>query len=108
MPGHSLRLFLLRIFAFILILLTPNRVFAQAARLARLVIIDAPAILSDVTGIALSRKVSGVLLVVEAEKTRAPIIEQARRVIETGGGRVLGVILNKRKHHIPGWIYRRL
>jgi hypothetical protein len=58
--------------------------------------------------IALSRKVSGVLLVVEAEKTRAPLIEQARRVIETGGGRVLGVILNKRKHHIPGWIYRLL
>ena len=28
--------------------------------------------------------------------------------IETGGGRVLGVILNKRKHHIPGWLYRRL
>jgi protein-tyrosine kinase len=85
-----------------------DRVLAQAARLARLVIIDVPAILSDVTGIALSRKVSGVLLVVEAEKTRAPIIEQARRVIETGGGRVLGVILNKRKHHIPDWLYRRL
>jgi Mrp family chromosome partitioning ATPase len=85
-----------------------DRVFAQAARLARLVIIDAPPILSDVTGIALSRKVSGVLLIVEAERTRAPIIEKARRVIEAGGGRVLGVILNKRKHHIPGWLYRRL
>jgi protein-tyrosine kinase len=85
-----------------------DRVFAQATRLARLVIVDAPPILSDVAGIALSRKVSGVLLVVAAEKTRAPLIEQARRVIETGGGRVLGVILNKRKHHIPGWIYRLL
>lgn len=85
-----------------------DRVFAQATRMARLVIVDAPPILSDVAGIALARKVSGVLLVVEAEKTRAPLIEQARRVIETGGGRVLGVILNKRKHHIPGWIYRLL
>ena len=85
-----------------------ERVFAQATRIARLVIVDAPPILSDVAGIALSRKVSGVLLVVEAEKTRAPLIEQARRMLETGGGRVLGVILNKRKHHIPGWLYRRL
>ena len=85
-----------------------DRVFAQAARWAKLVIIDAPPILSDVTGIALSRKASGVLLVVEAERTRAPIIEQARKVIETGGGRLLGVILNKRKHHIPGWIYKLL
>jgi protein-tyrosine kinase len=85
-----------------------DRLFEQASRMARMVIVDAPPILADVTGIALARKVSGVLLVVEAEKTRAPIIEQARRVIETGGGRVLGVILNKRKHHIPGWLYRRL
>jgi len=85
-----------------------DRIFAQAARRAKLVIIDAPPILSDVTGIALSRKASGVLLVVEAERTRAPIIEQARKVIETGGGRLLGVILNKRKHHIPGWIYNLL
>jgi len=85
-----------------------DRVFTQAARRAKLVIIDAPPILSDVTGIALARKASGVLLVVEAERTRAPIIEQARKVIETGGGRLLGVILNKRKHHIPGWIYKLL
>jgi Mrp family chromosome partitioning ATPase len=85
-----------------------ERVFAQATRMARLVIVDAPPILSDVAAIALSRKVSGVLLVVEAEKTRAPLLEQARRMIEAGGGRVLGVILNKRKHHIPGWLYRRL
>ena len=89
-------------------LLPATAIFAQAARRARLVIIDAPPILSDVTGIALSRKASGVLLVVEAERTRAPIIEQARKVIATGGGRLLGVILNKRKHHIPGWIYKLL
>jgi Mrp family chromosome partitioning ATPase len=85
-----------------------DRVLAQAARLARLVIIDAPPVFSGVTGIALSRKASGVLLVVEAERTRAPVVEQARRVIEAGGGRVLGVILNKRMHHIPGWIYKLL
>jgi Mrp family chromosome partitioning ATPase len=85
-----------------------DRIFAQAARFAKLIIVDAPPILSGVAGIALSRKVSGVLLVVEAERTRAPVIEQARRVIETGGGRVLGVILNKRKHHIPRWIYKLL
>jgi Mrp family chromosome partitioning ATPase len=83
-----------------------DRVFAHAARLARLVIVDAPAILSDVSAVTLSRKVSGVLLVVQAEKTREAIVEQARRLIETGGGRVLGAVLNKRKHSIPGWLDR--
>ena len=69
--------------------------FAHAARLARLVIVDAPAILSGVTAAALASKTSGVLLVVRAEQTRAPTIERARQVIERNGGRILGAILNK-------------
>jgi succinoglycan biosynthesis transport protein ExoP len=85
-----------------------DRVFAHAARLARLVIVDAPAVLTDVSAVALSRRVSGVLLVVEAEKTRAPIVQQARRLIEMGGGRVLGAVLNKRRNNIPRWLYRRV
>jgi protein-tyrosine kinase len=85
-----------------------DRVFAEAAKLARLIIIDAPAILADVAAIALSRKVSGLLMVIEAERTRASVIEQARRAVEVGGGRVLGVVLNKRKHYMPGWLDRRI
>jgi Mrp family chromosome partitioning ATPase len=70
-------------------------VFARAAKFARLVIIDAPAILSGVTAAALASKTFGVLLVVRAEKTRAPTLERARQVIERNGGRILGAILNK-------------
>jgi hypothetical protein len=46
--------------------------------------------------------------VVEAERTRAPIVEQARRAVEANGGRLLGVVMNKRRYHIPRAIYRRL
>jgi hypothetical protein len=28
--------------------------------------------------------------------------------IEAAGGKLQGVVLNKRKHYIPSWIYRRL
>ncbi len=70
-------------------------VFARAAKLARLVIVDAPAILSGVTAAALACRTSGVLLVVRADQTRAPTIERARQVIERNGGRIIGAILNK-------------
>jgi Mrp family chromosome partitioning ATPase len=83
-----------------------NHVFTQASKLARLVVIDAPPILSDVCAIALARKVSGVLLVVEADRTRASAVNQARQRIVLAGGRVLGAVMNKRRHSLPGWIDR--
>jgi Mrp family chromosome partitioning ATPase len=85
-----------------------DRTFAETLELVDLVLIDAPPILSDVAGMVLSRCAGGVILVVEAERTRAPIVEQARRAIESNGGRLLGVVMNKRRYHIPRAIYRRL
>jgi protein-tyrosine kinase len=82
--------------------------FAKLAALADLVIIDAPAALSGFAGLALARQASGIVLVVEAERTRSPIVEQARRSIEANGGRILGVVLNRRRFHIPRFLYRWL
>jgi len=85
-----------------------DRVFAAALDLVDFIVIDAPPILADVASMVLTRIAGGVLLVVEAERTRAPIVDQARRAIEGNGGRLLGVVMNKRRFHIPRAIYRRL
>lgn len=85
-----------------------ERVFAELVELVDIVFIDAPPILAEVGSMVLTRCVGGVVLVVEAERTRAPIVEQARRAIEANGGRLLGVVMNKRRYHIPRSIYRRL
>lgn len=85
-----------------------ERVFAEMVELVDIVFIDAPPILAEVGSMVLTRCVGGVVLVVEAERTRAPIVEQARRAIEVNGGRLLGVVMNKRRYHIPRAIYRRL
>ena len=74
-----------------------NLLFAQMVKLARLVILDTPPILSSVTAAVLAPKTSGVLLVIRAGKTRAITVERALRVIERGGGRILGVVLNRGK-----------
>jgi protein-tyrosine kinase len=73
-----------------------------------LVLIDAPAAADSPDGLALARKVDGVILVIEAEKTRWEVAENVRTRITKQGGTILGVILNKRRHPIPKFIYRMI
>ncbi|MDM8546148.1 CpsD/CapB family tyrosine-protein kinase [Candidatus Venteria ishoeyi] len=72
------------------------------------IIVDTPPAISSSDGLALSHKVDGVFLVVEAESTRWQIARNTREKIEIRGGNVLGVIFNKRRHYIPRFIYERL
>jgi len=74
-----------------------DRVLSHALQFTKLVLIDAPPVLSDATALTFARRAAGVLLVVEAEKTRTSVVEQARRSIESAEGRLCGVILNKRR-----------
>ncbi len=72
------------------------------------VLFDSPPICPFNDAGAIAAHVDGVILVVEAEKTRWEVGENARKWIEGGNGTVLGVVLNKRRYHIPAWIYRKL
>jgi capsular exopolysaccharide synthesis family protein len=57
---------------------------------------------------AICAKVDGVLLVLEAGRTRKQVAIRAKKELEEAGGKLLGVVLNKRRYFIPDWIYRRL
>lgn len=57
---------------------------------------------------ALGGMSDGSIMVVEAERTRAPVIEELKQQIETAGGRVIGAVLNRRRFYIPRLIYRLL
>lgn len=56
--------------------------------------------------VALASKMDGIIMVVQAEKTRWEAAQAAKKQIEDSRGNVLGVILNRRKMYIPGWAYR--
>ncbi|HLY54293.1 MAG TPA: hypothetical protein VKS60_01975 [Stellaceae bacterium] len=56
----------------------------------------------------LARAVDGVVLVIEAERTRAPVVEQAVELLEASRAKLLGAVLNKRRFHIPGVFYDSL
>ena len=59
-------------------------------------------------GISLSRYVDGVVLVLEAEKTRKPVAENLKNRILQNGGNLLGMVFNNRRYHIPESVYKRL
>jgi len=72
------------------------------------VILDTPPVNSYAESIVIASKVDGVILVLESDKTRQQVALRAKEEMEKAGANVLGVILNKRKHYIPEWIYKRL
>lgn len=49
----------------------------------------------------------GVVLIAEAGATRRESLAEAKKRIELGRGRVLGVVLNKRRYPVPRFLYRR-
>lgn len=52
--------------------------------------------------------VSGTVLVVHAGQTRRHAARHAADKIRYAGGTLLGVVLNRKKAYIPGWLYRLL
>jgi protein-tyrosine kinase len=72
------------------------------------VILDGPPLPGFSESKVICSKVDGVVMVVESGKTRKQVALRAKKEIEKAGGTVLGVVLNKRKFHIPKWIYKRL
>jgi len=73
-----------------------------------LIIVDTPPATMFPDGLAIVSQVDGVILVVEAEKTRWQVALNVREKIEKHGGNILGIVFNKRKFYIPDFIYKYL
>lgn len=72
------------------------------------VVIDTPNINAFSESKVIARKSDGVLMVVESGKTRQQVALRAKHELERAGATIIGVILNRRKHYIPTWLYNRL
>ena len=73
-----------------------------------LIIIGGDNMLKEGASSVFSDLVDGTILVLEAESTRAPVAKKLKKTVEDGGGKIIGAILNRRKHHIPDWLYKAL
>lgn len=72
------------------------------------ILIDCQSLTSSFEAELLAPEVDGVVMVVEADRTKRDQILRARRTIELAGGKVVAMALNKQRHVVPNWLYRRL
>jgi len=72
-----------------------------------LAVVDAPALERGIDGIALAAQVDAVLIVVEAERTRAPVVERLVDLLQRADAPLVGAVLNKRRFYVPSFIYDR-
>ena len=72
------------------------------------VVLDGPPVVESPEAASLAAQVDGVVLVLHAGRVKRPVVTRAVEVLRKSGGRVLGTVLNRRVHEIPGFIYRRI
>ena len=72
------------------------------------VLLDCQPISDQDAALNLCVETDGVVLVLEAEKTRSRVVSNLRNRIVQNGGKVLGLVFNKQKYYIPDWIYKHL
>jgi Mrp family chromosome partitioning ATPase len=72
------------------------------------ILIDCGPLHESADAAVLASSVDGVVIVVEAGRSRRELIVNAQRTIEQTGGKFLGFVLNKRRYPIPEWLYKRL
>ncbi len=73
-----------------------------------LIVVDLPAANETTMCLPIASLLSGVLFVVEAERTRCEAALRAQSRLMHAHAHLLGAILNKRREYIPHWLYKRL
>jgi protein-tyrosine kinase len=72
------------------------------------IVLDLPATSVSRIGLVCATQCDGVVVVLEAEKTRAPVVENLINSLRAVGANMLGTVFNKRRYYLPQRIYRWL
>jgi protein-tyrosine kinase len=74
----------------------------------KMLIVDIPAP-TDLNGsIYLAGKLDGVVLVIESESSDGRVALRSKQQLVDANANLLGVVLNKRRKHVPSWLYNLL
>ncbi len=85
-----------------------NQLLSQLKEKFDFIIFDAAPVLEFPDSYALAPKVDSIILVVEADKTPIEEAQRAKRNLEQAGGRILGVVLNRKKDYTPPFLRKLL
>ena len=72
------------------------------------IVFDGPPVLESADSASIAAVADGVVVVVEAGRTKRPVLQRAVDLLHKAGARVMGSVLNRRRLEIPGFIYRRI
>jgi Mrp family chromosome partitioning ATPase len=72
----------------------------------RYILIDSPPVIPYVDSDIIAGFVDGVAIVVEANSTRAEVLDVAINRLKSVDAKIVGFILNKRVFYIPKWLYK--
>lgn len=86
----------------------PTDIWKSAREQFSLILIDSSPASVTADSLAICESVNGVILVLEAEKTRSAVVQNVKKQILMREGNLLGIVFTKRKFHIPNSIYKLL
>ena len=72
------------------------------------IVVDGPPVLDSPDSGAIGAIADGVVLVVQAGRSKRPVLARAADLLRKSGAHVLGSVLNRRVLEIPEFIYRRI
>jgi Mrp family chromosome partitioning ATPase len=72
------------------------------------ILLDSPPALETPEAASLGTLADGVVVVIQAGRTKQPVVTRTVDLLRKAGARILGTVLNRRRLEIPGFIYRRL
>jgi len=85
-----------------------NSVFGELKEHFDCIIFDGPSFLSAPECTYIAPMFQGILMVVACEQTRWQLVSVVRAKIESVHGRLIGVVMNRRKYYIPESVYKLL
>jgi len=72
------------------------------------IVLDLPATSVSRVAMVTAPHCDGVVVVLEAEKTRAPVVENLIANLRSVGANLLGTVLNRRRYYLPQRVYQWL
>ncbi len=85
---------------------TVREFYSWARQEFTLIIVDCPPVMRAPDAAVFCGMADATILVVEADRTRVPVVQRTRETLTSGGAKILGVVLNKREDFIPSFLYR--
>lgn len=85
-----------------------KRLFEKLRTMFDLIVLPSQSALTAGSASAFSAIADGTIIVVEAERTRVPVLNEVKQRIEASGGRVAGTVMNRRQRYIPAFLYHLL